>query len=230
MNLSLSNLTKSYGKHTVLNSIDLDLQDVESLALIGPSGEGKTTLLRLIAELEQPNSGKIDLNRQHKGMVLQIHNLFPHMTALQNITLPLTKVHGIEKKQAEQQALELFERFNLSEHAHKKPIQLSGGQQQRIAICRAVSSNPDILLFDEPTSALDPEYTAEVLDLIAELRQEGMEIIFVTHEMGFAKQIADRILFIADEKVFFNGTADEFFSEKAPQRVKDFLGKVLKYT
>jgi polar amino acid transport system ATP-binding protein len=229
MNLNIENMSKHYGKLTVFDKLDLKLDDVKSVALIGPSGEGKTTLLRLIADLEKADSGNISLNREHKGMVFQLYNLFPHLTALQNIILPLTKVHNIGKKIAEQQAIQLLQRFNLSEHANKKPAQLSGGQQQRIAICRAVATNPDILLFDEPTSALDPEYTAEVLDLIAELRQEGMEIIFVTHEMGFAKQVADRILFVADGGISFCGTADDFFGEAAPQRVKEFLGKVLKY-
>ena len=229
MNLNITNLTKTYGELTVLDNINLTLDDVKSVALIGPSGGGKTTLLRLIADLTSADSGTISLDRAHKGMVFQLHNLFPHLTALQNITLPLTKVHKVEKNLAATQARQLLERFNLSEHADKKPAQLSGGQQQRIAICRAVATNPDILLFDEPTSALDPEFTAEVLDLIVELRQEGMEIIFVTHEMGFAKQIADRIIFIADQKIGFCGTADDFFSETAPKRVRDFLGKVLKY-
>lgn len=229
MNLNIENLNKCYGELCVFNQLNLDLKDVKSVALIGPSGEGKTTLLRLIADLERADAGSISLNRKHKGMVFQLQNLFSHLTALQNIVLPLTKVHNIEKKTAEQQATQLLQRFKLSEHANKKPAQLSGGQQQRIAICRAVATNPDILLFDEPTSALDPEYTAEVLDLIAELRGEGMEIIFVTHEMGFAKQIADRILFVADGGISFDGIADDFFGEAAPQRVKDFLGKVLKY-
>ena len=229
MNLNITNLTKTYGKLTVLDNINLTLNNVNSVALIGPSGGGKTTLLRLIADLTNADSGNISLDRVHKGMVFQLHNLFPHLTALQNITLPLTKVHKVENNQAIRQAQQLLKRFNLSEHADKKPAQLSGGQQQRIAICRAVATSPDILLFDEPTSALDPEFTAEVLDLIVELRQEGMEIIFVTHEMGFAKQIADRIIFIADSEISFCGTADNFFSETAPQRVRDFLGKVLKY-
>ncbi len=229
MNLKLLNLTKNFDDHTVLDNVNLELNGVKALALVGPSGGGKTTLLRLIAELETPTSGVVELDRSHRGIVFQSYNLFPHLTALQNITLPLTKVHGCSKAEAEEKAVTLMTRFNLAEHIHKKPAQLSGGQQQRIAICRAVATDPDILLLDEPTSALDPEFTAEVLDLIAELRFQGMEIIFVTHEMGFARQVADQVLFVADGCVGFQASAEEFFSEESPKRVREFLGKVLKY-
>jgi polar amino acid transport system ATP-binding protein len=229
LNLNISKLSKSFGELSLFDSLSLSLTNIKSLALVGPSGGGKTTLLRMIAELEPVDSGQISLDRVHKGVVFQSFNLFPHFTALQNIVLPLTKVHGIDQVAAEEQANQLLERFNLKEHAHKKPSQLSGGQQQRIAICRAVATKPDILLFDEPTSALDPEYTAEVLDLVAELREEGMEIIFVTHEMGFARKVADHILFIGEGDVLFSGKSQEFFGETAPERIKTFLGKIFKY-
>ncbi len=229
MNIKIENLTKTYGDLTVLENINLELKDINALGLIGPSGCGKTTLLRIIAGLEKSTSGKIELNRKHKGIVFQAYNLFPHLTAKQNITLPLTKVHKMKKREASKKAMDLLERFNLAEHANKTPAQLSGGQQQRIAICRAVATDPDILLFDEPTSALDPEYTAEVLDLISELKEEGMEIIFVTHEMGFAKKIADEILFFTDKKIEYHSNSDDFFSPQASDRAKEFLGTVLKY-
>jgi polar amino acid transport system ATP-binding protein len=209
MKLELRNLTKSYGSLIVLDKVSLSLEDIHSLVFIGPSGGGKTTLLRLIAGLETPDSGEIIINdlpmkynsevslreyRKRVGMVFQAFNLFPHLTALKNITLPLVQVHGYEEKKAQEEAIILLERFQLADQAHKKPSQLSGGQKQRIAICRAVAIKPEFLLLDEPTSALDPEYTSEVLDLIGELKQEGMRLILVTHEMGFARQAADYLL------------------------------------
>ena len=203
MKLELENLSKHYGQLKVLEKVSLSLEDVHSLVFIGPSGGGKTTLLRLIAGLEKPDGGNIIINdhpvefgsedslreyRKRIGMVFQAYNLFPHLTALENITLPLVKVHGYEETKAVEEALILLERFQLADQARKKPAQLSGGQKQRIAICRAVAIRPEFLLLDEPTSALDPEYTSEVLDLIGELREEGMRLVLVTHEMGFARQ------------------------------------------
>ena len=200
MKLELANLSKIYGELKVLDRVNLVLEDVRSLVLIGPSGGGKTTLLRLIAGLETPTDGEILVNshpvefgseetlreyRKRLGMVFQAYNLFPHLTALENITLPLVRVHGYSPETAREEALILLERFQLADQAFKKPAQLSGGQKQRIAICRAVAIRPEFLLLDEPTSALDPEYTSEVLDLIGELRQEGMRLVLVTHEMGF---------------------------------------------
>ncbi|PID26570.1 MAG: glutamine ABC transporter ATP-binding protein [Candidatus Cloacimonadota bacterium] len=243
MKIELKNLTKSFPGITVLKNLDLKLDDVKSLVLIGPSGGGKTTLLRILAGLEKPSSGKVFVNdkeviydeknlreyRKHIGMVFQSYNLFPHLTALENIVLPLVKVHGYTKEDATERGLKLLERFHLREHANKKPIQLSGGQQQRVAICRAVSIKPEFLLLDEPTSALDPEYTSEVLELIDELHTEGMRLILVTHEMGFAHKVAEKILFISDQKISAMGTPEDIFEKSNNPRVKKFLQKVLKY-
>jgi len=243
MRLEIRNLTKRFGRHVVLDSIDLLLEDVRSLVIVGPSGGGKTTLLRILAGLERPEEGRVHINshelefreeylrsyRKRVGMVFQSYNLFPHLTALENITLPLVQVHGVQPDAASEEAMRLLERFNLAEHARKKPAALSGGQKQRIAISRAVAIKPEFLLLDEPTSALDPEYTAEVLDLIEELREEGMQLMLVTHEMGFARMAADRILFIGDGAVLALGTPEEVFRNQADPRVSRFFEKVLKY-
>lgn len=243
MKLKLENLTKRFGEHRVLTNISCELEKFNSLVLIGPSGGGKTTLLRVLAGLESPESGNVYINsnkilynedylykyRKKIGMVYQAYNLFPHLTALENITLPLVKVHGVPKNQAKEQAFELLSRFNLADHGNKKPIALSGGQQQRIAICRAVAIKPEYLLLDEPTSALDPEYTSEVLDLIFELRNEGMQSILVTHEMGFAKEAADRVMFIEDEGIIECGSAKDVLENSEDIRIRSFLNKVLKH-
>lgn len=244
MKLELNNLYKHYGELKVLDGVSLSLEDIHSLVFIGPSGGGKTTLLRLIAGLENPDGGSILINdqpiefgsedslreyRKRIGMVFQAYNLFPHLTALENITLPLVKVHGYDEKQAMEEALILLERFQLADQAFKKPAQLSGGQKQRIAICRAVAIRPEFLLLDEPTSALDPEYTSEVLDLIGELRDEGMRLILVTHEMGFARQAADYLLFVGDGGLIGQGTPTELFDQNSDERVSRFFNKVLKY-
>ena len=244
MKLELSNLSKAYGDLKVLDRVNLLLEDVRSLVLIGPSGGGKTTLLRLIAGLETPTGGEILVNdhpiefgsedslrgyRKRLGMVFQAYNLFPHLTALDNITLPLVQVHGYTADKAREEALVLLERFQLADQAFKKPSQLSGGQKQRIAICRAVAIRPEFLLLDEPTSALDPEYTSEVLDLIGELRDEGMRLVLVTHEMGFARQAADHILFIGDGGLIASCPPEEMFAGGTDSRVERFFNKVLKY-
>ncbi len=244
MKLELKSLTKTYGALTVLDRVSLSLEDVHSLVFIGPSGGGKTTLLRLLAGLETPDSGEIVINdhpveygseetlreyRKRLGMVFQAYNLFPHLNALENITLPLVKVHGYREDRAREEALILLERFRLADQALKKPAQLSGGQKQRIAICRAVAIRPEFLLLDEPTSALDPEYTSEVLDLIGELRLEGMRLILVTHEMGFARQAADYVLFIGDGGIIARGAPRDLFEGQKDERVNRFLNKVLKY-
>jgi polar amino acid transport system ATP-binding protein len=244
MRLEIRNLTKRFGSHAVLDNVNLSLDDIHSLVLIGPSGGGKTTLLRILAGLETMDEGEITINRhklncadreliqyrRHIGMVFQSYNLFPHLTALENILLPLTRVHKMNRQTAGEHALALLERFHLADHARKHPAALSGGQQQRIAICRAVAIRPEYLLLDEPTSALDPEYTSEVLDLIQELRKEGMELILVTHEMGFAHRAADYMLFIADGGIGAHGSPHEFFETQKYPRVSLFLDKVLKYT
>lgn len=243
MRLKLDNLTKTYGDLTVLDSVSLSLEDVHALVLIGPSGGGKTTLLRILAGLETFDSGEVHINehnlghsesqllgyRKRIGMVYQAYNLFPHLTALENIMLPLVHVQSVAKHDAHQQALDLLDRFNLIEHAHKKPAALSGGQQQRIAICRAVAIRPEVLFFDEPTSALDPEYTSEVLDLIEELHEDQMDLVLVTHEMGFAHQASDHVLFISDGGIVTEGPPSEIFEKTNVPRVQRFFDKVLKY-
>lgn len=243
MRLEIDRLTKRFGTLTVLDEVSLALQEIHSLVLIGPSGGGKTTLLRILAGLEPFDEGSITINehnlncsesallryRRGIGMVYQAYNLFPHLTALENIVLPLVQVHGYAKAEAEEVALTHLERFHLAEHAGKHPAALSGGQQQRIAICRAVAIKPEFLLLDEPTSALDPEYTSEVLDLIEELQEEQMELILVTHEMGFAHKTADYILFISDAAITAHGSPKQIFEERSNQRVIRFLDKVLKY-
>lgn len=243
MTLDLQHLSKAFGDQKVIDDLTLSLKDRKSLVLIGPSGGGKTTLLRLMAGLEEADNGLITINghtleqdekslreyRKKVGIVFQNYNLFPHLTALDNIMLPMVEVHGQDPAEAKKDAMDLLGRFNLEEHAHKKPAALSGGQKQRIAICRAVAIKPELLILDEPTSALDPEYTSEVLDLIDELRQEGMELILVTHEIGFAQEVGDQIFFVADGGVLQNGSTDEVLRNSDNPRVQAFLSKVLKH-
>ena len=243
MKLSLRGLSKYFGGHLVLDAISLDLEKVHTLVLIGPSGGGKSTLLRIIAGLEFPDSGDVEINgqpvvfreeellrhRRKVGTVFQAFNLFPHLTALQNITLPLEKVHGHSTADAGQIAREFLARFHLENHAAKRPAELSGGQRQRVAIARAVSIKPALLLFDEPTSALDPEMTAEVLDMIKELRDEGRDFILVTHEMGFARQVADQVVLLADGRIAEVGEVRQIFEHPASAQTRDFLARVLKY-
>lgn len=243
MDLKITNLTKAYNNTPILTHINLNIRNVQSLVLIGPSGGGKTTLLRILAGLESPTEGSIFINdspiiyeekklreyRKKIGIVFQAYNLFPHLTALENICLPLTQVHGFSPQVAKEEALMLLTQFHLEDHAYKKPSALSGGQQQRVAICRAVSTKPDFLLLDEPTSALDPEYTSEVLELIEELMKDGMRLILVTHEMGFARSAAKHILFLADGKIIDQGTPKNLFDHSPNPRVRSFFQKVLKY-
>jgi len=243
MRLSLDSLSKSFGPNRVLDDVTVDFGDLRSLALIGPSGGGKSTLLRIIAGLESPDTGSITLDgervgsdeaalrahRLHLGVVFQAYNLFPHLTALANITLPLEKVHGLTPAAAEQLARETLRRFALADHAHKKPAELSGGQKQRVAIARAIAIKPRLLLFDEPTSALDPEMTAEVLDVIDELKNEGRDFLLVTHEMGFARHVADRVAFLAQGRILEHAPAEELFTAPKTQECRDFLARILRY-
>jgi polar amino acid transport system ATP-binding protein len=243
MRLRATNLCKSFGQQIVLNNVNLDLDDVHTLAMIGPSGGGKSTLLRIIAGLETPDSGTLYLNdhqiiyretelmahRRTVGTVFQAFNLFPHLTALQNITLPLEKVHRYDSTEARQIANAILERFGLSEHGHKPPAQLSGGQRQRVAIARAISIKPNLLLFDEPTSALDPEMTAEVLEVIEELREEGRDLVLVTHQMGFAHRVADQIALLSGGQIIECGPPEQVLDNPRSQTTRQFLAKILKY-
>lgn len=243
MKLDISGLTKVFDGKKVLSDISLHLDDIRSLVIIGPSGGGKSTLLRIIAGLLVPEEGEIVINgkaipseekalreyRKTIGMVFQSYNLFPHLTAAENIMLPLIRVHGYERQEARMFAMGLLERFQLSLHSEKKPALLSGGQKQRVAIARAVAVSPSFLLFDEPTSALDPEFTSEVLDVIEELREEGKDLILVTHEMGFAKIVSDYALFLDDGIIAGAGTPHEIFENPKEERLIQFLDKVLKY-
>ncbi len=243
MKLKLAQISKSFDGHRVLDGVSLDLDQVHTLVLIGPSGGGKSTLLRIIAGLEHPDVGEIEINsermvfqeemllrhRRGIGTVFQAFNLFPHLTALENITLPLEKVHGHSPVEAAEIARQFLARFRLENHASKRPAELSGGQRQRVAIARAVSIKPKLLLFDEPTSALDPEMTAEVLDMIKELREEGRDFVLVTHEMGFARRIADCVALVTDGRIAESGPVEEVFDNPRTAQTKDFLARVLKY-
>jgi polar amino acid transport system ATP-binding protein len=243
MKLELHGLTKRFGTHTVLDGIDLALDDVHCLALIGPSGGGKSTLLRLVAGLEYPSAGAVALNgaridyadaallrhRRSIGTVFQAYNLFPHLTALRNITLPLVEVHGRSADEARELAEATLDRFQLLAHAHKRPAELSGGQRQRVAIARAIAIKPQVVLLDEPTSALDPEMTAEVLELIEELKQEGRDLLLVTHEMGFARRLADRVALLAEGRIAELGPAEQIFGNPESEVTRGFLRRVLRY-
>ncbi len=243
MKLVLNQIRKRFGGQLVLDDVSLSLEKVHTLALVGPSGGGKSTLLRVIGGLEYPDSGSVEINgervnfqeeallahRRSIGTVFQSFNLFPHLTALQNITLPLEKVHDRPAAEAVFIARQLLERFRLASHTDKKPAELSGGQRQRVALARAISIKPKLLLFDEPTSALDPEMTSEVLDAIRELREEGREFILVTHEMGFARQVADQVAFLADGKIVESGSANQIFESPTSGQTRAFLAKILKY-
>ena len=239
--IDVKNLTKSFGKHQVLQGINEHIEKGEKVAIIGPSGSGKSTFLRCLNLLEEPTSGTItfegvditdpknDINklRARMGMVFQQFNLFPHMTVKQNITLAPTKLKLMTKEEADQKAVELLERVGLPDKINAYPKQLSGGQQQRIAIARALAMNPDVMLFDEPTSALDPEMVGEVLNVMRELAREKMTMVVVTHEMGFAREIATRVLFLEDGSFVEEAPPEEFFGNPKSERLKSFLSKVL---
>jgi polar amino acid transport system ATP-binding protein len=227
----------------VLDNLSLDVEFPHVLALLGPSGGGKSTLLRVIAGLERPDSGTVLINgekvpdrepalrdyRRTLGVVFQAFNLFPHMTVLRNVMLPLVEVHGIDRSTAHDRSMEVMERLGIADQAAKLPAQLSGGQRQRVAIARALAAKPRFLLFDEPTSALDPEMTAEVLSLIADLRESNTPMLLVTHEMGFARKIADRVAFLTAGRVLEEGPAAEFFADPSSDEAQRFLAKVLAY-
>ncbi len=242
--IEVKNLYKNFGKNDeikVLKGIDITIQKGEKVVVIGPSGGGKSTFLRCLNMLEVPSSGEIwfegklvdpkkrDINklRQRMGMVFQHFNLFPHLTILDNITIAPIKLGLMSKKDAEERAYQLLARIGLRDKANAYPSQLSGGQKQRIAIVRALAMNPSVLLFDEPTSALDPEMVGEVLELMKELADEGMTMVVVTHEMGFAKEVGSRILFIDDGIIAEEAPPEEFFTNPKNPRLKDFLSKVL---
>ena len=239
--IKVRNLHKKFGKLEVLKGIDVDIAKGEIIAIIGPSGSGKSTFLRCINRLEEPSQGDIIINgqnimdkntnintvRQNLGMVFQHFNLFPHKTVIKNITLAPMKVKNVSKEDAEKKAIELLKKVGLVDKKDVYPNKLSGGQKQRIAIARALAMEPDIMLFDEPTSALDPEMIKEVLDVMVELAREGMTMLIVTHEMGFAKNVATRILFMNDGKILEDEEPNEFFANPKHDRVKEFLYKVL---
>jgi polar amino acid transport system ATP-binding protein len=247
--IQVKDLKKYYKGERIkaLDGVTVDINRGDVMVVIGPSGSGKSTFLRSLNLLEVPTAGSIifegvditqkkgpdgkkldiDLHRQKMGMVFQHFNLFPHMTILQNMTLAPVQVKGVPQSEAEKKALELLERVGLADRADAYPIQLSGGQKQRVAIVRALAMEPDVMLFDEPTSALDPEMVGEVLDVMRELAREGMTMVVVTHEMGFAREVGNRVLFMADGKLLEEGSPDAIFNHPQNPRLQDFLSKVL---
>ena len=247
--IQVKDLKKHYNKGAIkaLDGVTVDINKGDVMVVIGPSGSGKSTFLRSLNLLEQPTSGSIvfegvditkkkdengkkldiDLHRQKMGMVFQHFNLFPHMTILQNMCIAPVQVKGKTQEEAEAKAMELLARVGLADRADAYPIQLSGGQKQRVAIVRALAMEPDVMLFDEPTSALDPEMVGEVLDVMKELAREGMTMVVVTHEMGFAREVGNRVLFMADGLLLEEGSPDHIFNHPQNPRLQDFLSKVL---
>ncbi|WP_325214442.1 amino acid ABC transporter ATP-binding protein [Oscillibacter sp.] len=239
--IDVKNLSKSFGDHLVLDDISQHIYPGEKVVVIGPSGSGKSTFLRCLNLLETPSAGtisfqgavitdpkvKIDQVRQHMGMVFQHFNLFPNMTIRKNITLAPVRTGLMKQEEADAQADQLLERVGLTDKADAYPSQLSGGQKQRVAIVRALAMKPQLMLFDEPTSALDPEMVGEVLDVMKELARDGMTMVVVTHEMGFAREVGSRVLFMADGKVLEEGPPAELFGAPKHPRLQDFLSKVL---
>jgi glutamate transport system ATP-binding protein len=237
----IENVQKHYGEFQALKDIDLTVNRGEVVVVIGPSGSGKSTLCRTINRLETITSGLITIDgkelpkegkalaglRADVGMVFQSFNLFAHLTILENVTLGPIKVKGVKKAEADALAMQLLERVGVAQQASKLPAQLSGGQQQRVAIARALAMQPKVMLFDEPTSALDPEMINEVLDVMVTLAQEGMTMIVVTHEMGFARKAADRVVFMADGQIVEEATPEQFFTAPRSDRAKDFLSKLI---
>ena len=239
--ITVKRLHKSFGKNEVLKGIDYHVEKGEKIVVIGPSGSGKSTVLRCMNLLETPTSGEIwfdgqlitdpktNINkvREHMGMVFQNFNLFNNLTIMDNITLAPVKLKRMDKEQASEKALSLLKRVNLTEKADAYPSQLSGGQRQRIAIVRSLAMNPKVMLFDEPTSALDPEMVGEVLDVMKELADSGMTMVVVTHEMGFAREVGSKVLFVDEGIIMEENTPEEFFKHPKNPRLRDFLSKVL---
>ena len=235
--ITVKNLKKNFGDLTVLKGIDVTIEKGECVVVIGPSGSGKSTFLRCLNRLEEPDGGEIDIEdtdllsphtdinemRQRIGMVFQHFNLFPHKTILENVTLAPIKLKKMPQKEAEDAALDLLRRIGIEDKASVYPSTLSGGQKQRVAIARSLAMNPQVMLFDEPTSALDPEMVGEVLDVMKNLAKEGMTMVVVTHEMGFAKEVANRVLFMADGVILEEGTPEEIFEHPQHERTKAFI-------
>lgn len=240
--IQVQNLTKTFGGSVhALNGVSTDIKKGEVVCVIGPSGSGKSTFLRCLNRLEDPTDGRIifagedlmdpktdiDMHRQKMGMVFQHFNLFPHMSILKNMTIAPMKLQKRGKDEAEGQAMKLLERVGLADRANAYPSQLSGGQKQRIAIVRALCMNPEVMLFDEPTSTLDPEMVGEVLNVMRDLAKEHMTMVVVTHEMGFAREVSDRVIFMAEGKIVEEGTPEEIFTAPKTERLQSFLSKVL---
>jgi polar amino acid transport system ATP-binding protein/general L-amino acid transport system ATP-binding protein len=239
--IEMRKVDKFYGDFHVLRDIDLTVSRGERIVICGPSGSGKSTLIRCLNQLEEHQKGEIVIDgttvhaglkgietiRREIGMVFQSFNLFPHLTALENCTLAPMKVRGIPRPEAEASARRILERVHIPEQAHKYPVQLSGGQQQRVAIARSLCMNPKIMLFDEPTSALDPEMVSEVLDTMVELAESGMTMLCVTHEMGFARKVADRVIFMDAGEIVEVAPPDQFFTSPQNERTRKFLGQIL---
>ena len=237
----VENLVKKFGSNTVLNDINVSIEEGEVVCVIGPSGSGKSTFLRCLNRLEEPTSGDIIIDgahlmdkntninavRQHIGMVFQHFNLFPHLSVLENIILAPMDLKKSTRKEAEAEAVRLLETVGLADKKDMYPDNLSGGQKQRVAIARALAMNPDVMLFDEPTSALDPEMVGDVLNVMKKLAKQGMTMVIVTHEMGFAKEVANRVMFIDGGNFLEDGTPEQIFSNPKNERTKDFLDKVL---
>lgn len=235
--ITVKNLKKNFGDLTVLKGIDVTIEKGECVVVIGPSGSGKSTFLRCLNRLEEPDGGEIDIEgtdllsphtdinemRQRIGMVFQHFNLFPHKTILENVTLAPIKLKKMPQKEAEDAALDLLRHVGIEDKASVYPSTLSGGQKQRVAIARSLAMNPQVMLFDEPTSALDPEMVGEVLDVMKNLAKEGMTMVVVTHEMGFAKEVANRVLFMADGVILEEGTPEEIFEHPQHERTKAFI-------
>ncbi len=245
MKLHVDNVCKTFAGHRVLDGIAMRFEAVQTLALIGPSGGGKSTFLRILAGLEYPDGpasrvviddmpvvyreAELAKHRRTIGTVFQAYNLFPHLSALENVMLPLEKVHGNPRAEAREIAMQALKRFRLDQHSHKRPAELSGGQRQRVAIARAIAIKPRLLFFDEPTSALDPEMTGGVLEIIEELRDEGRDFVLVTHEMGFARRVADQVALLAEGRIVESGPATQVFDAPKEEVSRQFFAKVLKY-